>query len=372
MGEGAAKEPKSRWLAADSAGLLSSTFSTLVSQLAAAQLGRDAAVDWITVAAIPGRDAMLSASPSVHAVALGIAFHQWADFSWALVFFGLFGRWTSRLAPGTLFWLAIPWAVFTSATEWFGLVPLFPFFQPIFALQQPYWIGFLVHLSSALIYPLFAWLRWPLRRAPPTSAVRFAKRWAAGALLVLATFGLVSVIDGLGWPLPILSRDVAGDQRYIRHMVTHHEQGIELAKLGQQRAQDPHLRALAALMVASQQGENRIFDRWWRGWFSEPMALCSSEERAAMPGYLTSAQMADARNAVDGEFDAVVIRLMSLHHAGAVQMADNQWHSSGDPRLRLMAHAIRHEQQGEIALMNHVTGIEAVRQATRNMLANNL
>lgn len=91
-----------------------------------------------------------------------------------------------------------------------------------------------------------------------------------------------------------------------------------------------------------------------------------------MPGYLTSAQMADARNAADGEFDAVFIRLMSLHHAGAVQMADNQWHSSGDPRLRLMAHAIRHEQQGEIALMNNVTGIEAVRQATRNMLANNL
>jgi uncharacterized protein (DUF305 family) len=298
--------------------------------------------------------------------------HQWADFSWALVFFGLFGRWTSRLAPGTLFWLAIPWAVFTSATEWFALVPLFPLFQPIFTLQQPYWIGFLVHLSSALIYPLYAWLRWPLRRAPPTSAVRFAKRWAAGALLVLATFGLVSVIDGLGWPLPILSRDVAGDQRYIRHMVTHHEQGIELAKLGQQHAQDPHLRALAALMIASQQGENRIFDRWWRGWFSEPMALCSSEERAAMPGYLTPAQMADARNAAHREFDAVFIRLMSLHHAGAVQMADNKWHSSGDRRLRLMAHAIRHEQQGEIALMNNVTGIEAVRQATRNMLANNL
>lgn len=29
-----------------------------------------------------------------------------------------------------------------------------------------------------------------------------------------------------------------------------------------------------------------------------------------MPGYLTSAQMADARNAADGEFDAMFIRLM--------------------------------------------------------------
>ncbi|UWU74813.1 DUF305 domain-containing protein [Bradyrhizobium huanghuaihaiense] len=91
-----------------------------------------------------------------------------------------------------------------------------------------------------------------------------------------------------------------------------------------------------------------------------------------MPGYLTTAQMAEVRQADDGTFDAVFIHLMSLHHAGAVQMAEDEWHSSGDPRLRLMAHAIRHEQQGEIALMKNVGGIEAVRQATRNMLANNL
>ncbi len=125
-------------------------------------------------------------------------------------------------------------------------------------------------------------------------------------------------------------------------------------------------------MVASQSGENRIFMRWWDGWFTEPMPVCTSEERVAMPGYLTPSQMAEATKATDSEFDAVFVRLMSLHHAGAVEMADAEWHSAGDPRLRLMAHAIRHEQQGEIALMNNVEGIDAVRRATRNMLANNL
>jgi len=53
-------------------------------------------------------------------------------------------------------------------------------------------------------------------------------------------------------------------------------------------------------------------------------------------------------------------------------MADAELRSSGDPRLRLMAHAIRHEQQGEIALVQGIAGLAAVRQATRNMLANNL
>lgn len=363
---------KSRWLAAAQLGIVSSSFSTLLSQVTASQIGRDALVDWMTVATIPARDAVLSSEPGAAAIAIGIAFHQWADFSWALVFFGLLGRWTERLHPAVLAVLAIPWAVLTSATEWFVLVPLFPFWQPIFTLQQPYWIGFLVHLSSALIYPLFAWLRWPIGHAPAVSAVRFAQRWMVAAFGVLAVSATLGLADAMSAPPPLMSRSPDDDQRYIRHMTTHHEQGIELARLAVQRAQAPHLRTLASLMAASQSGENRIFARWWDGWFAEPMPLCSSDERAAMPGYLTDAQMAEARAATDATFDAVFIRLMSRHHAGAVRMADAQWHSSGDPRLRLMAHAIRHGQQGEIALMQGRSGLDAVRQAVRNMLANNL
>src|SRR5947209_6139441 len=106
--------PKSNWIAAAELGLVSSTFSTIVSQLTAAPLGRDAFVDWMTVAAIPFRDQVLSAEPTGGAVLAGILFHQWADFSWALVFFGLFGRWTAALPPCRIFLLAVPWAAFSS------------------------------------------------------------------------------------------------------------------------------------------------------------------------------------------------------------------------------------------------------------------
>jgi uncharacterized protein (DUF305 family) len=326
----------------------------------------------MTVAAIPARDGIISSDPTSAAIAIGIAFHQWADFSWALVFFGLLGRWTERLSPLALVVLAIPWALLTSASEWFVLVPLFPFWQPIFTLQQPYWIGFLVHLSSAMMYPLFAWLRWPIGQAPPTNAVRFAHRWASGAACVLVVSSTMGAAQSISLSLPVVSAAPEVDRRYMRHMVAHHDQGIELARLGVRRAQAPDLRALAALMVASQTGENRIFARWWDGWFADPMPICSSEELSAMPGYLTAEEIAQARRAPDAEFDVVFVRLMSRHHAGAVRMADVEWHSSGDPRLRVMAHAIRHDQQGEIALMNRVQGFEAVRQATRNMFANNL
>jgi hypothetical protein len=135
----------SNWRAAILLGLISSSYSTTISQLAAAHVGRDAAVDWMSVAAIPGRDAMLQAEPTWTSIAIGIGFHQWADLSWALIFFGLLGRWTAGLSPSAIAMIAVPWAVLTSALEWLLLVPVFPFAQPIFTLQQPYWIGLLVH-----------------------------------------------------------------------------------------------------------------------------------------------------------------------------------------------------------------------------------
>lgn len=362
---------RSRWMAAAELGLISSTFSTVVSQLFAARIGRDAAVDWMTVAAIPARDWAISAEPSWSAMLAGIAFHQWADFSWALVFFGVLGRWTADLRPLTILLLALPWAVFSSSMEWFVLVPMFPFWQPLFTLQQPYWIGLLVHATSAVMYPLFARLRWR-RGAAPVRDVRFTNAWITGALAAIALIGTIALFGSHGYEPPWLGHDRDADQTYIRHMTAHHVQGIELARIGANRAKDPHLRKLAMLMIASQTGENRIFENWWLSWFETEMPDCSTEERATMPGMLTPAEMRQIKTVAPERFDAVFIEAMTRHHKGAVKMADGMWHSRGDPRLRIMAHAIRHEQQGEIALMQGTSGAAAVRAAFRNMLNDNV
>jgi uncharacterized protein (DUF305 family) len=126
------------------------------------------------------------------------------------------------------------------------------------------------------------------------------------------------------------------------------------------------------LMVASQTGEVRIFERWWRSWFDAPMSLCSAPERAAMPGLLSDGQMEQIKSVPPDQFDTLFIHLMSIHHAGAVKMADQAWRGQGDSRLRVMAHAIRHEQQGEIRLMHGTSGFDAVSAALRNMIADNI
>lgn len=362
---------RSRWIAAIALGLISSTFSTIVSQLFAARIGRDAAVDWMTVAAIPARDWAIGAEPSWTAILIGIAFHQWADFSWAVFFFGVLGRWTADLRPLTMLLLALPWAVFSSGMEWFVLVPLFPFWQPLFTLQQPYWIWLLVHGSSAVMYPLFARLRWAYGGTPARD-VRFTNAWITGALAVIALLGTIALFGRHGYELPWMGRDSDADRAYIRHMITHHAQGIELARIAAERAQDPHLQTLAMLMIASQSGENRIFENWWLSWFDTEMPDCTAQERSVMPGFLTSAEMRQVKIAAPDAFDALFVEMMTLHHKGAVKMANDMWHSHGEPRLRVMAHVIRHEQQGEIALMQAVSGVTAVTTAFSNMFGDNV
>jgi uncharacterized protein (DUF305 family) len=356
------------WAAAALLGLVTSTFSTIVSQLLAARIGRDAAVDWMIVAAIPLRDGALQAEPNWGVILVGILFHQWADFSWAVIFFGLLGCWTGRLRPGALLLIGLPWALFTSGVEWFFLVPVLPFWQPVFTLQQPYWIGLLVHMASASLYPLFPWLRDRLARRVPSPHRGFARIW--GGLAVAGTT-VLSVIAILGWQgheLPHTGGETAFDQSYMRRMAAHHVQGAELALLAADRAQDLYVRRLARLMAASQNGEIAIFDQWWRSWFNSALPPATVEEHDRMPGMLSTEEMETLRHSDPGSFDGRFVAAMSFHHRGAIVMSDEALGAAAEIRLRLMAHAIRHEQRGDIALLQGSVGLAAVRSAVLNML----
>jgi uncharacterized protein (DUF305 family) len=357
-----------RWRAAALLGLLSSTFSTLVSHLSGPRIGRDSVVDWMVVATIPLREGVIQVEPSWSVILAGILFHQWADFSWTLVFFGLLGRWTGRLGPWQILAVAPFWALLTSASEWFVLVPLVPFWQPIFTLGQPYWIGLLVHMTSASMYPLFPWLRDRIagRRSPHR---HFAAVWSGLAAAGLLAVGVLAFLGVQGRELAHIGSNEDYDQSYMRRMMAHHAQGIELALIGVERAGDPHLRNLARLMAASQTGENRIFEQWWQSWFGPVSAICSPDEMASMPGMLSRDEMASARYADGRDFDALFVRLMTAHHAGAIRMADEAMRRAADLRLELMAQGIRHNQRGEIELMHGTEGLPAVRAAVLALTA---
>jgi Domain of unknown function (DUF305) len=78
------------------------------------------------------------------------------------------------------------------------------------------------------------------------------------------------------------------------------------------------------------------------------------------------------RSTEASSFDAVFLDLMTRLHKGAVAMVGSQLRDGVDPRLRIMAHAIRHAQQGEIALLHGMSGGNAVSFGFRNMFADNV
>ncbi|MEZ2224329.1 DUF305 domain-containing protein [Rhizobium sp. RCC_161_2] len=355
------------WRAAALLGLMSSTFSTLVSQFTAARIGRDAAVDWMVVATIPLRDSALHIDPGWVAIIGGILFHQWADFSWVMVFFVVGRRWTAELPPLTILLLALPWAVFTSSMEWLFLVPLFPFWQPIFPLQQIYWIGLGVHLASASLYPIFPALRDWFAGRRPSPYRRFALTWSGLAAAGVLALGLLAFLGSQDRELRWMGNDPAHDQAFLRRMANHHAQGLTIAEVATKRATDPHLRALAALMGASQKGDIAIFTQWWRSWFHSELPEPGPEEHAEMPGMLTQNEINMLTSVPSPEFDALFVRLMTRHHRGAMVMANQATENAEDPRVLVMARAILHSQSGEIDLMNGSYGWQAVRNAVLSL-----
>jgi uncharacterized membrane protein len=101
--------------------------------------------------------------------------------------------------------IVVPWAFLTSALEWLLLVPILPFAQPIFTLQQPYWIGFLVHLASALVYPVFAVFRtWVTGRRSSSTGV--VKVWSAGLATSLLLCALLALAGVTGHELRLMGR----------------------------------------------------------------------------------------------------------------------------------------------------------------------
>ncbi|MBY5639309.1 DUF305 domain-containing protein [Rhizobium leguminosarum] len=326
-------EFRTNLLAAALLGLISSTFSTLVSQFTAGRFGRDAAVDWMVVAAIPFRESVIDITPSWGAIIGGILFHQWADFSWVIVFFVLLGRWTAQLRPSIILIIAMPWALFTSAMEWLFLVPLFPFWQPIFPLEQVYWIGFGVHLTSASMYPVFPALRDRLAGRQASPHRRFALVWNSLAAAGVLTLGIIAFLGSSDREIPWFGENPSPDQSFLRQMAAHHTQGLMVAEIASQRATEPHLRVVAKLMGASQKGDLMIFGQWWRSWFPGQLPAPSPEEHAAMPGMLTHDELAALRSIGDADFDPLFVRLMTRHHRGAIMMADKAIKDAEDPRV---------------------------------------
>jgi hypothetical protein len=212
-----------------------------------------------------GLDA-IRAEPGLREITAGVLVHQTADLWWTVVLFVLGRRWTLMLTAKTLLIIALPWALVTSAIEYFVILPTL---QPFVPMQVPYWTALLVHVTSAAAYPFFPWIRSHV--AGVTDPV--ATQWASRAAIVLALVALPpAVVETLGgsarepgWPFTNASSS-AFDRTFMQQMEAHHDVGVQLARVALETEPAPEAATLARLVIAEQTREAVRLRDWWQSW----------------------------------------------------------------------------------------------------------
>jgi len=143
----------------------------------------------------------------------------------------------------------------------------------------------------------------------------------------------------------------AADVAFVRDMIRHHGQALELAGLAPDRAADARVLALASRISAAQRPEVDVL----REWLTSRRQLLVDPDHAdgthAMPGMATPAQIEQLAGARGAAFDRLFLTLMVEHHRGAVSMASTVATSGTDPLVQELAAEIGSSQTAEIGRM---------------------
>jgi uncharacterized protein (DUF305 family) len=144
----------------------------------------------------------------------------------------------------------------------------------------------------------------------------------------------------------------ARDVWFVRMMIPHHAQALELAALAPDRAGNPRLRAFAERISIAQGPEIAVLRAWL-----DARGLAESDPdhpHEQMPG-MQSPEAIRALAATTGEaFDARFVEMMADHHQGAVDMATELMRSGVDEQVQRLASAIAIEQSVEITRLREL------------------
>ncbi|HVK21903.1 MAG TPA: DUF305 domain-containing protein [Actinokineospora sp.] len=141
------------------------------------------------------------------------------------------------------------------------------------------------------------------------------------------------------------------DITYIRDMIVHHQQAVEMTALVPAQGKDEQVKGLASRISDAQQPEIEAMNRWLSTNFQPPVDPGHGHVPADMPGMATPEQLAALKQATGAEFDKLFLQLMVKHHEGAIAMANKVQQSGLDVKVQEMADHVVAEQGDEIRRM---------------------
>jgi uncharacterized protein (DUF305 family) len=215
----------------------------------------------------------------------------------------------------------------------------------------------------------------------------FSGRVLAAALFAARVAALPSVLSAQATPqqtpVPIVqpgapgeaSRRITADQasdlskvthteadaQFMRGMMMHHAQALEMTALRPARSRADDMRLLALRIEISQADEIKMMKDWLtaRGVAADDAhahhgGATSAPEHALMPGMLTPAEMTRLAAASGVEFERLFLELMIKHHDGALVMVRELFASADaaqESEVFAFASEVEADQAAEIGRM---------------------
>ncbi len=141
------------------------------------------------------------------------------------------------------------------------------------------------------------------------------------------------------------------DVRFVRDMITHHAQGVELSRLVPGRGADPAVADIAALIDRQQGVEIGQLRGQLTTWGVAPPDPATGMSMAGMASPQTLARLRGTRGEA---FDRLWLRAMVDHHEGAVAMARAELDAGVQRGARNTAQNVVSVQQAQITVMNRL------------------
>ena len=148
-----------------------------------------------------------------------------------------------------------------------------------------------------------------------------------------------------------------GDAQFMRDMIPHHQQALEMSQLAPNRTNSPAILEIAGRIEAAQRDEVAFMTQWLtsRG---EPLRRSEDHhEHHTMRGMATPEQMENLADASATDFDRQFLTLMITHHEGALHMVEDLMEQPGaayDPMLFEFTNDVTNDQSKEIERMHEV------------------
>ncbi|WP_432075836.1 DUF305 domain-containing protein [Streptomyces wuyuanensis] len=142
----------------------------------------------------------------------------------------------------------------------------------------------------------------------------------------------------------------AADVSYVRMMIAHHAQALEMTALVPDRAGGTPVKRLADRIRAAQQPEIGAMQGWLKQ-HSKATDGHGAHDHGAMPGMATGEQLAQLRAAKGKAFDELFLKLMITHHQGALTMGATVLSEGNNVQVEEMATDVIAQQTAEINRM---------------------